>query len=118
MKRTKLQRIKQRKIRVRSGIFGTGDRPRITIFRSNRYTYTQAIDDSKRRTLESSSSRDTNDKQEKTKKTDVAKEVGKILAQKLMKKGIKKGLFDRGSYAYLGRVKAVAQGLREGGLAI
>lgn len=112
---------KLRKIRrVRGEIFGTGDIPRVSVYRSNRYIYVQAIDDEKRRTITSSSSFNLSNKKSETKvkKTDEGGLVGKHLAQQLVKKGITKGVFDRGRYAYLGRVKSLVEGLREGGLKI
>lgn len=106
--------------RVRGQIFGTKEIPRISVYRSNKYIYVQAIDDEKRQTITAcSSSVVRKGKSEpKVKKSDEAMAVGKKMAEQLAKKGIKKGVFDRGSYAYLGRVKALAQGLREGGLTL
>lgn len=86
--------------------------PRLSVFRSNKFTYAQIIDDEKGQTLASAS-----DLQAKEPgKLKRAKEVGEILAQKALKKGIKKVVFDRGSYKYHGRVQALAEGAREGGL--
>lgn len=107
-------RILRKKRRVRSTIFGTHDRPKISVSRSNKYIYAQAIDDLKRVTIASVHSVA---KKEGTKSLK-SKEVGKELAQMLVKKGIKKAVFDRGPYVYLGRVKAFVEGLREGGLQI
>ncbi len=95
----------RRKKRISIQYFGTGERPRVTIFRSNRYIYAQAVDDEKKKTLLTKSA---------GKKKDSAKRMGIELAEALMKKGIKSVVFDRGSYAYHGRVAAVAEGLREG----
>jgi len=115
-----LDRKSRRKRRVSSDIHGTNDRPRISIFRSNRYIYAQAIDDIKRKTILSFSNcdlkKDTDFK--KGKKREDSKKIGIGLAKKLIEKKIKTGIFDRGSYAYNGRVKALAEGLREGGLKI
>lgn len=107
-------RILRKKRRVRSSIFGTSDVPKISVNRSNKYIYAQAIDDAKRVTIASIHSMN---KKEGT-KSNRSKEVGKELAQMLVKKGIKKAVFDRGQYIYLGRVKAFVEGLREGGLQI
>ena len=97
--------------RVRAKIKGTAERPRLSIFRSNKYIYAQLIDDEKGETLLSVDSR----KIKKT-KTEAAREVGKLLAKEATKKKIKKIIFDRGGYKYHGRVKAVAEGAREEGL--
>jgi len=120
MKNINLDRKLRRKRRVSENIFGTKERPRISIFRSNRYIYAQAVDDANKSTIFSLSSlslsKDKNFK--KGKKTEEAKKVGLDLAKKLKEKKIEKGVFDRGLYAYKGRVKALAEGLREGGLKI
>ena len=107
-------RIVRKKRRVRSRIFGTHDVPKISVNRSNKYIYAQAIDDEKRVTIASIHSM----KKTEVTKSDRSKEVGKELAQMLVKKGVKKAVFDRGQYIYLGRVKAFVEGLREGGLQI
>jgi len=122
MKVNKLLRKKRRKRRIGSKIKGSHDRPRISVFRSNYYIYAQAIDDENRQTIAqyssllSKKSKKTTD-QKKT-KTEQAKEVGQVLAGILKKKKITRAVFDRGSYAYKGRVKALAEGLRKGGLKI
>lgn len=115
-----LDRKSRRKRRVSSNIHGTGDRPRISVFRSSRYIYAQAIDDVARKTILSFSNSDLkkNADFKKGKKGDDSKKIGIGLAKKLMEKKILAGVFDRGSYAYNGRVKAIAEGLREGGLKI
>lgn len=95
----------RRKKRISLRYFGTAKKPRITIFRSNRYIYAQAVDDERRKTLLTQSAR---------KKIESAREMGIKLAEALIKKGIKSVIFDRGSYAYYGRVAAVAEGLRKG----
>jgi len=100
--------------RIRGKIKGTSERPRLCVFRSNRYIYGQIIDDSQGRTLVSAS--DLKIKKEKSKKVERAKEVGRLIAQKALKAGVKKVVFDRGGYRYHGRVKALAEGAREGGL--
>ncbi len=108
----------RRKNRVRAVINGTAKMPRISVHRSNRYIYAQAIDDEKRVTMVYSSSFRVGRKAKKVKKTEDAKMVGKDLGKRLIEKGVKKAVFDRGSFAYLGRVKEVADGLREAGLKI
>ncbi len=117
MKSITKSRQLRRKRRVSANIHGTADRPRIVVFRSNKYIYLQAIDDIKRHTLASASSKDIkSDKLQK--KAEVAYKVGEQLAMALIKKGAKKAVFDRSAYSYSGRVKASAEGLRHGGLQI
>ena len=107
-------------MRVRANMMGTPTRPRISVYRSSRYIYAQAIDDIGRKTIAAYSSFQIGKKQEtlKEKKTVVAKLVGKKLAQMLLAQKITTGVFDRNVYAYQGRVKALANGLREGGIKI
>ncbi|MCX7880916.1 MAG: 50S ribosomal protein L18 [Patescibacteria group bacterium] len=112
----KLRKIKK----VREKIKGTKQRPRIAVFRSNRYIYAQAIDDDIRKTIATFSSLNLKkeDKEIKIKKTEEAKIVGLKLAELLKKKEIDKAVFDRRFYHYHGRVKALVNGLREGGIKI
>lgn len=119
MKHTSFDRIIRRKRRVSRMISGTKERPRISVNRSNRFIYAQAIDDVARTTIVSVSSfltRKTIGK--KDKKTIEAKQVGIALGKKLIEAKVKQAVFDRGQYAYSGRVKAVAEGLREAGIKI
>src|SRR3989344_2345652 len=101
----------RRKRRISSNIKGTKERPRISIFRSNRYIYAQAIDDVEKKTLFFSSNFDLKKDAgyKKGKKRDDSKKIGIELAKKLVENKIKMGVFDRGSYAYNGRVKALAE---------
>ena len=102
-----------RKKRVRAGIRGTAERPRLSVFRSNRFTYAQLIDVVSGRTLASVSTKEikaTGDKKVR------AKEVGLLIAKKAKEKGIKAAIFDRGAYQYHGRVKALAEAFKESGL--
>lgn len=103
-----------------ANIHGTNERPRISVFRSSRYVYAQAIDDEARKTILSFSISDLKKEAgfKKSKKGEDSKKIGIGLAKKLIGKKILSGIFDRGSYAYNGRVKAIAEGLREGGLKI
>lgn len=105
------QKIK-RQIRTRHSIKSVG-RPRVTVYRSNKYISAQIIDDEKKSTIVGVSEKDLKTKGTKTEK---AKALGLLLAQKAKTKKVKKVVFDRGSYAYHGRVKGLAEGLREGGL--
>lgn len=103
----------QRKKRVRAKIAGTKDIPRLSVFRSNKYIYAQLIDDESQKTLVSASSPEV---KEKKVKMEVAEIVGETLAKKALKKKIKKVVFDRSGYKYHGRVAALAEGARKGGL--
>ena len=109
----KLYKRSIRRKRVRSRVTGSEDRPRLSVFKANAHIYAQLIDDATGKTLASASSKEV---KAKGKKSDAAKEVGKILAAKALAKSIKAVKFDRGGFAYHGRVKALADGAREGGL--
>lgn len=100
--------------RVRAKITGTSKVPRLCIFRSNKHIYVQLIDDEKRKTLVSV--KDSEIKKINKGKIIIAKEVGKLLAEKALVKKYKKVVFDRAGFKYHGRVKALAEGAREAGL--
>jgi large subunit ribosomal protein L18 len=100
--------------RVRGKISGTAERPRLVVFRSNRGIFAQLVDDEARRTIASASWLQL--RPTKGTKTDQAAEVGKALAAAARKAGIETCVFDRAGYLYHGRVKALAEGAREGGL--
>ncbi len=102
-----------RQKRVRSRVSGVNTRPRLAVFKANKHIYAQLIDDELGKTLASASSMEL---KAKAKKLDVAKEVGKLLASKALLKNMKAVKFDRGGFAYHGRIKALAEGAREGGL--
>ncbi len=103
--------------RIRVKITGTPERPRLRVFRSNRHIYAQIIDDSRKVTLVAMSTDDKNfDAEDSSNKSDRAKKVGLLLAEKALSSGIKTVVFDRGGYLYHGRVKALSDGAREGGL--
>jgi len=136
----------RRKRRTRAKIFGTSEKPRLSIFRSNRYTYVQLIDDKTGKTLISASTyelsksekpafakapasakpacrtgRASADKSaggQKEKKQELAGKLGELIAKKAIEKNIIKAVFDRGKYKYHGRIKAVAEAARKGGLQI
>ncbi|HPZ74733.1 MAG TPA: 50S ribosomal protein L18 [Candidatus Pacearchaeota archaeon] len=99
--------------RVRAKIKGTNMRPRLSVFRSNTHISCQLINDNEGKTIINA---DDKEIKEKGKKTDIAFEVGKLIAKKGKEKGIEKVVFDRGYYRYHGRVKALAEGARKGGL--
>ena len=104
--------------RVRKHIAGTPDRPRLNVFRSLNGVYAQVIDDQMGHTLVSASTMDSElrSKMKKLNKTEQAKEVGLAVAERAKAKGIETIVFDRGGYRYIGRIKALAEGAREGGL--
>lgn len=99
--------------RLRTKIKGTAEKPRLSVFRSNRHIFAQLIDDAKGITIASASDVKI---AKKIKKTESAKMVGVKIAETAKEKNIKKIMFDRGGYKYHGRTKAVAEGAREGGL--
>lgn len=101
--------------RVRARIFGVKDKPRLCVFRSNRHIYAQLINDDEGKTLASADDAELKGFK-KAKKSDIAKEVGKLIARKAQDKKIESVVFDRGGYKYHGGVKALAEGAREGGL--
>lgn len=110
-----LRRERIRK-RIRPYVKGTAEKPRLSVFRSNRQIYAQLIDDEAGATLVSCSSQIKELSSQPLSKTDMSKEVGKQLAQLAVSKGIERVVFDRNGYLYHGRVKALAEGAREGGL--
>lgn len=108
----KTQRRYKIKKRVRKNIFGTAEAPRLSVFRSNKAIYAQLIDDNKGVTLLAASSKGMTTGN----KVEQSAEVGKQLAEKAKANGIERVVFDRNGYLYHGRVKALADGAREGGL--
>lgn len=107
-------RRKRRAKSIRKKILRSSSRPRLSVFRSSRYIYAQIIDDKKQHTLVSATEKELKDTAGN--KSERAKKVGLLLAQKAGKLGIKSVVFDRNGYLYHGRVKALAEGAREGGL--
>jgi large subunit ribosomal protein L18 len=116
MTKTKLTRREKIKRRIRGIIKGTAERPRLSVFRSNKEIYAQIIDDVKGVTLVSASSREKDVAAEKGTKTEKAKLVGLNLGKKALAAGITTVSFDRNGYLYHGRVKSLADGAREAGL--
>ena len=117
----KFNRNESRKKRhriIRKSIQGTPERPRLNVFRSSKHIYAQIIDDTQMKTITSSSTIDKEvaEKLEGLTKKEAAELVGKNIAEKAIKEGIEKVVFDRGGYLYHGRVKALADGARENGL--
>ena len=111
---TRGQRVK-RHTRVRGKISGTADRPRLSVFRSENHIYAQIIDDVAGKTLASASTVEKGFEGSGG-NSEAAKKVGAALAERALKKGLENVVFDRGGYIYHGRVKALAEGAREGGL--
>ena len=116
---TKLEHRKKIKMRVRKYVFGTPEKPRLSVFRSNRQIYVQAIDDLHGVTLASASSKEkeVTEKLKGDKKKQAAL-VGELMAKKLKEKGIETAVFDRNGYLFHGRVKELADAARQGGLKI
>jgi large subunit ribosomal protein L18 len=108
----------KRKKRIRKKILGTPDRPRLTVFRSARHIYAQVVDDTSGRTLAAACSLEKAEKErsDSGKKSEIANRIGKLVAERAIAKGVKRVVFDRNGFLYHGRVKAVSEGAREGGL--
>jgi large subunit ribosomal protein L18 len=108
----------RRHVRVRKNLKGTADRPRLNVYRSLSAIYAQVIDDQSGRTLVTASTvdHDLREKVKGLKKSEQAKLVGQAVAERAKDKGIQSVVFDRGGYRYIGRIKALADGAREGGL--
>ncbi len=113
---TKTEKREKIKLRIRKRIKGTSEKPRISVYRSNKQIYAQAIDDVNGVTLASASSREKEIAAVTGKKSELAVMVGKRLAVVCKEKGIENVVFDRSGYQYHGRVKSLADGAREGGL--
>ena len=104
------KRIRRHKA-IRARVSGTADKPRLAVFKSNKYMYAQLIDDTARKTIAAASSAE-----EKGAKVAAAAKAGKAIAEKALALKVKTVVFDRGGFAYKGRVKALADAAREGGL--
>ena len=105
------------KMRIRKAISGgTADRPRLTVFRSNKEIYAQVIDDAEGKTIASASSREKGIADKKVAKIEQAKLVGQLIAEKAKEAGVENVVFDRNGYLYHGRIKSLAEAAREGGL--
>lgn len=111
MKRIILSNRDRIKNRIRAKVSGTEERPRLTVFKSNKFTYAQIIDDNQGKTLVQA-----NSSEMKAKKMDAAIEVGKAVAKAAKAAGITKVVFDRNGYKYTGRILALAEAAREAGL--
>jgi large subunit ribosomal protein L18 len=113
---TKPERRLRRRRRVRAKIHGTAERPRVAVFRSNRGISAQLIDDERGHTLAAVSWTEADVRD--LKRMEQADRVGRLLAERAQAAGVQRAVFDRGGYRYHGRVKALGEGAREGGLAI
>jgi large subunit ribosomal protein L18 len=108
------RRVRHR--RLRGHLEGTPERPRLCVFRSGRHTYAQVIDDARGHTLAAASTLEAGVRGQSVPKTDVARQVGKLVAERAKAVGVTKVVFDRGGYRYHGRVKELADAAREEGL--
>ena len=115
----KAKRLDRRRFRVRASIFGTTERPRLAVYRSSKHIYAQLVDDMSGKTLAAASSLNADVRGDLKNGGNVAaaKAVGKAIAERAKTAGVDKVAFDRGGRMYHGRVKALAEGAREGGLA-
>ncbi len=115
LKKKSRERIRKR---IRKKVKGTSLCPRVFIFKSNRYLYTQAIDDEQSQVIVSASTleKEFKEKQKNYKNIEASRILGDIMAKKLQQKKISRIVFDRGAYPYHGRVKALAEAMRKGGL--
>jgi large subunit ribosomal protein L18 len=116
IKNAKEYRRHRIKMRIRKVLEGTGERPRMTVFRSNKQIYVQLIDDLNGKTLVSASSQVKEIEAQKVNKSEKAKLVGQLIAERAIEAGIQTVVFDRNGYLYHGRVKALAEAAREKGL--
>ncbi|MBS3818692.1 50S ribosomal protein L18 [bacterium] len=116
--KAKKERKDRKRGRIRKKVMGSSEAPRVFVFKSNRYIYTQAIDDEQGVVLTSASTleKEFREKNQNTKNTEASKILGQLLAQRLKQKKIQNVVFDRGYYSYHGRVKALAESMRKEGL--
>ncbi len=115
MKATRAAARARRHVRVRKKVRGTPDRPRLAVFRSNRYIYAQLIDDTKGHTIVAASSQERGLRDRRL-TVETAAEVGRLLAERAKEAGVSSVVFDRGGFKYHGRIKALADAVREAGL--
>lgn len=115
-RRSRLEGRQRRQKRVRKKVYGVPERPRLSVFRSNRHIYAQIIDDAAGITLASASTMEKGLELDGKSKTEQAIRVGRVVAERARGNGVEKVVFERGGNLYHGRVKALADGAREGGL--
>nr|YP_009297308.1 ribosomal protein L18 [Porphyridium sordidum]AOM66651.1 ribosomal protein L18 [Porphyridium sordidum] len=120
MKHSRRHKVIQKHLRIRKKVIGDLNRPRLSVYKSNNHIYAQIIDDSQGKTLISSStrSREMRNSLNSTSTCEASKLVGSVIAKLALEKGITKVVFDRGGYLFHGRIKALADGLKESGLAV
>lgn len=118
MKLTRKESIQRRHSRIRRKVFGTAERPRLAVFRSNQHIYAQLIDDTRHHTIVAASSLepDLRNELETGANCEASAKVGKLIAQRSLEKGIHQVVFDRGGNLYHGRIQSLADAAREGGL--
>ncbi len=116
IKNKKVFRRNRIKMRVRKHVYGTAERPRMSVFRSNKQIYVQLINDDENKTVVAASSREKGIEEKKVTKTEQAKLVGELIAEKAKQAGIETVVFDRNGYLYHGRIKSLADAARKGGL--
>lgn len=116
MSRSKQEARARRRARIRKGIRGFPDRPRLSVFRSNAHIYAQVIDDDRGHTLASASSLEDDVVGDDLDKTTAAHRVGEAVAERALTAGVTRVVFDRGGFRYAGRVRTLAEAAREGGL--
>jgi large subunit ribosomal protein L18 len=118
MKMTRKESTRRRHVRVRKDVTGTTERPRLAVYRSNQHIYVQLIDDTKQHTIASASTLEADMRKslDGAHNCDASAQVGKLVAERAIAQGIKQVVFDRGGNLYHGRVKALADAAREGGL--
>ncbi|MEO0948004.1 MAG: 50S ribosomal protein L18 [Cyanobacteria bacterium J06641_5] len=118
MKGSRKSLTKKRHLRIRKKVSGTESRPRLAVFKSNQHIYAQVIDDNLQHTLASASTidKDMTESLENSSRCEASAAVGKLVAQRALKLGVSKVVFDRGGNLYHGRVKALAEAAREAGL--
>jgi large subunit ribosomal protein L18 len=114
VEKKRLHREKRRK-RVRRKIIGTAERPRLSVYRSNVHVYAQLVDDYRGHTLAAADSREVGDAENRT---EAARKVGELVAQRAADAGVQEAVFDRGGNKYHGRIAALAEGARSGGLTL
>ena len=113
--KNRLEARRRRHVRVRKAVSGTSSRPRLAVFRSNRYLYAQVIDDKTGRTLAAASSQEAA-LRSKSLSVETAAEIGKLVAERAKSAGVEAVVFDRGGFTYHGRIKALADAARASGL--
>lgn len=112
---TRQEARRRRRKRIRKKVLGTPERPRLAVYRSNRYIYAQLIDDLAGKTVAAASSQE-EELRERTLTVETAAEVGKLLAERAKEAGIERAVFDRGGFKFHGRIEALADAAREAGL--